>query len=163
MKLITVYLIAFWTFLGFSQETLNDVLAMYNKNKVPYIAVQELALSQNKTVILDAREYSEYTISHIKDAILVGYNHFNLNQSLECIPDKNQAIVVYCSLGVRSEDIAHQIKKAGYTNVKNLYGGIFEWKNNDFDVYNSKNKKTDSIHAYSKTWSKWLSKGIKVY
>jgi len=33
---------------------------------------------------------------------------------------------VYCSLGIRSEVIAKKLKKAGYTNVFNLYGGIFE-------------------------------------
>jgi rhodanese-related sulfurtransferase len=163
MKRSIVYLFAFWSFLGFSQESLDDLLTKHNNNKVPYISVQELAISQNKPVILDAREQSEYNISHIKDAILVGYKHFNLEQSLQHIADKNQAIVVYCSLGIRSEIIANRIKRAGYTNVKNLYGGIFEWKNNEFDIYNSKNKKTDSIHAFSNTWSKWLTKGIKVY
>jgi hypothetical protein len=70
---------------------------------------------------------------------------------------------VYCSLGIRSETIANQLKKAGYTNIKNLYGGIFEWRNKGFKVYNSEDKKTDSIHAFSKAWSKWLTKGTKVY
>jgi rhodanese-related sulfurtransferase len=163
MKRSIVYLFAFWSFLGFSQESLDDLLTKHNNNKVPYISVHELAISQNKPIILDAREQSEYNISHIKDAILVGYKHFNLEQSLQHIADKNQAIVVYCSLGIRSEIIANRIKRAGYTNVKNLYGGIFEWKNNEFHIYNSKNKKTDSIHAFSNTWSKWLTKGIKVY
>ena len=163
MKQSIIYLFAFWSFLGFSQESLDDLLKKYNNKSIPYISVQQLAISQNKTLILDAREQSEYNISHIKDAIFVGYDHFNLDQTLQHITYKNQAIVVYCSLGVRSEIIANRIKRAGYTNVKNLYGGIFEWKNNDFEVYNSKNKKTDSIHAFSKTWSKWLSKGIKVY
>lgn len=163
MKQSIIYLFAFWSFLGFSQESLDDLLKKYNNKSIPYISVQQLAISQNKTLILDAREQSEYNISHIKDAIFVGYDHFNLDQTLQHITHKTQAIVVYCSLGVRSEIIANRIKRAGYTNVKNLYGGIFEWKNNDFEVYNSKNKKTDSIHAFSKTWSKWLSKGIKVY
>ena len=71
--------------------------------------------------------------------------------------------MVYCSVGIRSESIADSIKKAGYYNIENLYGGIFEWKNNNFPVYNSAQKETDSIHTYNKTWSKWLKKGIKVY
>ena len=163
MKQSIIYLFAFWSFLGFSQESLDDLLKKYNNKSIPYISVQQLSISQNKTLILDAREQSEYNISHIKDAIFVGYDNFNLDQTLQHITHKTQAIVVYCSLGVRSEIIANRIKRAGYTNVKNLYGGIFEWKNNDFEVYNSQNKKTDSIHAFSNTWSKWLTKGIKVY
>ena len=77
--------------------------------------------------------------------------------------NKNSKIVVYCSLGVRSEDVAEKLKKAGYSNVYNLYGGIFEWKNNDLEVLNLNEKPTDSIHIYSKAWSKWLKKGVKVY
>ena len=51
----------------------------------------------------------------------------------------------------------------GYKNVQNLYGGIFEWKNNDGKVYNQQEKETDSVHAFSKHWGKLLLKGEKVY
>ena len=139
------------------------MLKQYNKNTVPYISVQELAMPKTDAIILDAREESEYNVSHLKGALFVGYDNFNLEQTTQKIKDKDQAIVVYCSLGIRSETIANRLKKAGYTNVKNLYGGIFEWRNNNFDVYDSQNKKTDSIHAFSKSWGKWLIKGIKVY
>ncbi|MFB9105669.1 rhodanese-like domain-containing protein [Algibacter miyuki] len=79
------------------------------------------------------------------------------------MPNKDTQIVVYCSLGIRSESIADSLKQAGYTHVENLYGGIFEWKNNNFPVYNSEEKETDSIHTFNKAWSKWLKKGIKIY
>jgi 3-mercaptopyruvate sulfurtransferase SseA len=72
-------------------------------------------------------------------------------------------IVVYCSLGVRSEDIAEQLKKEGYTNVYNLFGGIFEWKNSNHKVYDNKEEPTENVHAFSKKWSKWLLKGNKIY
>jgi predicted sulfurtransferase len=79
------------------------------------------------------------------------------------LTNKNSKIVVYCSLGIRSEDIGEKLKKAGYKNVYNLYGGIFEFKNQNLSIYNSKGNTTDSIHAYSKTWGKWLKNGIKIY
>ena len=79
------------------------------------------------------------------------------------IEDKNSELVVYCSLGIRSESIASKLKKAGYSNVFNLYGGIFEWKNNGFTVYNLENIETENIHAYSKDWGIWLKKGKKVF
>ena len=163
MKTSILYIFALCSFFGFSQESLDDLLKQYNKNTVPYISVQELAMPKTDTVILDAREQSEYNVSHLKDALFVGYDHFNLEQTIQKIKNKDQAIVVYCSLGIRSETIANRLKKAGYTNVKNLYGGIFEWRNNDFDIYDSQNKKTDNVHAFSKAWSKWLTKGTKVY
>ena len=72
-------------------------------------------------------------------------------------------VIVYCSIGKRSEDVTLKLKKAGYTNVKNLYGGIFEWVNQGHPVYNNNNIVTDSVHAYGNFWGKWLDKGVKVY
>ena len=72
-------------------------------------------------------------------------------------------IVVYCSLGIRSEKISEKLKAEGYSNVRNLYGGIFEWKNKGFEVFDSEGKETEKVHAYSKSWSKWLKNGEKIY
>ncbi|OEK07873.1 rhodanese [Flavivirga aquatica] len=146
-----------------AQETLDDLLNKYNNNKIPYITAQELATPKIKAILLDAREANEYKVSHLKDAVFVGYDHFKVKNIKKQIQKKDTLIVVYCSLGIRSETISHKLKKAGYTNVKNLYGGIFEWKNNGFSVYNEKEKATDSIHTFSYEWSKWLKAGKKVY
>ena len=150
-------------FFGNSQETLHELLKTHNKESVPYMSVQELAMPKTEAILLDAREIKEYKVSHIKNAMHVGYDHFDVNTVLKSIPDTSKPIVVYCSLGIRSEDIAEQLKKKGYTNVYNLFGGIFEWKNNNFPVFNSEEKETEHIHTYSKDWSKWLLKGTKIY
>lgn len=149
--------------IGFSQETLSELLEKYNTHKIPYISVEELAMPKSQALILDAREFNEYQVSHIKNAIFVGFNSFNLQQTTLELNNKHQPIVVYCSLGIRSEDIAKKLKKAGYTKVYNLYGGIFEWKNKGFSVYNSSETKTEKIHAFSPEWSKWLTSGQKIY
>ena len=151
------------TTISFSQETMSDLLKKYNTKSVPYISVQELAMPKTEAIILDARESKEYETSHIKDALCVGYDFFNIETVLETIKNKDEQIVVYCSLGIRSEDIAEKLKIAGYTNVYNLYGGIFEWKNKDFNVYNSEDIATENVHTFSEEWSQWLKKGIKVY
>lgn len=162
MKLITQILILLISTSLFSQETLSDLLKKYNSNSVPYMSVLELAMPKTEAVVLDARDIKEYETSHIKDALFVGYDEFNIELVLEKIKNKEQNIVVYCSVGIRSEDIAEKLIKAGYTDVYNLYGGIFEWKNNDFHVYNSEGIKTNNIHTFSKEWSRWLKKGIKI-
>jgi rhodanese-related sulfurtransferase len=160
---IFLFIIATTTALG--QDTLEDLLKKYNTRSVPYISVQGLrALQINDTVTLvDAREQHEYNISHINNAIYAGYNTFNVDSISNKISDKNTSIVVYCSLGIRSEDVAEALKKEGYTNVRNLYGGIFEWNNNAYPIVNSKNQKTDSIHVFSREWSQWSTKGIPIY
>lgn len=162
MKKLILYITLFLSSIGFSQDSLSELLKRHNSETVPYISVQELAMPKTEAVLLDARETAEYEVSHIKDAMHVGYNDFNLEETTQQLNDKQQTIIVYCSLGIRSEDIAEQLQKAGYTNVYNLFGGIFEWKNNAFSVYNSEGE-TDNVHAFSKAWSKWLLKGNKIY
>lgn len=163
MKTFIFYLTLFITSLGFSQETLADLLKEYNTKSVPYISVEELAMPKTTAILLDAREPNEYEVSHLKEAIYVGYDFFKMDSIQLKIPNKTTEIVVYCSLGIRSETIAEKLKKAGYTNVKNLYGGIFEWKNKNFKIVNSEEKETENVHVFSKEWGQWLLKGIKIY
>jgi rhodanese-related sulfurtransferase len=146
-----------------SQETLDDVINVFNNKTIPYISVTELAMPLTDAIILDTREPIEYQTSHIKHAVLVGYDKFNIDSVSQILPNKNSKIVVYCSLGIRSERIGEKLKKAGYKNVLNLYGGIFEWKNKGFPVYNSDNQETENIHVNNKHWGKWLLKGKKIY
>ncbi|MBU2062476.1 MAG: rhodanese-like domain-containing protein [Bacteroidetes bacterium] len=133
-----------------------------NKESVPYIQVAELKDKKN-LIYLDAREPKEYQVSHIKNALFVGYDDFKSEIVTSKIKDKSTAIVVYCSIGVRSENIGEKLQQLGYTNVYNLYGGIFKYKNEGGTVYNLQNKPTDSVHTYNKKWSKYLTKGNKVY
>ena len=144
------------------QSKLDKTLKNLNSESVPYIQVDEMTDATN-AVLLDTRKKEEFDVSHLQDAIWVGYKGFEESTVLNEIPDKDTPIVVYCSIGVRSENIGEKLIKLGYTDVKNLYGGIFEWKNHDNTVYNNQNIATDSVHAFNKHWGKLLSKGTKVY
>jgi rhodanese-related sulfurtransferase len=149
---------------SFGQKKLDKLLNKFNKKNVPYISVDSLGSSKTKAILLDAREEKEFKVSHLKNALFVGYNQFKLGETLKKLPkDKDAKIVVYCSLGIRSEIVAHKLIKEGYTNVYNLYGGIFEWKNNDFQVIDTLGNSTDKVHTFNKDWSKLLKKGKKVY
>ncbi|PSR10434.1 MAG: rhodanese-like domain-containing protein [Bacteroidetes bacterium] len=129
---------------------------------VPEITVAAASQAEDKAVFLDAREPAEFNVSHIAGAIPVGYDQFDLS-ALAGIP-KDQQIIVYCSVGYRSEKVSEQLLAAGYQRVANLYGGIFEWKNQGHPVVNPAGEPTDEIHAYNRTWGMWLKKGAtKVY
>ena len=148
-----------------AQNTIDEAIEKYNSNAVEYIsAIQLTKLLQKKPNIklFDTRAKSEFNVSHLKNSIFVGYDEFQLEKIQQEI-HKNDTIVVYCSVGVRSEQIGEQLQKAGYTNVYNLYGGIFDWKNSNYPIYNLQNKATDSIHAYNKKWGEFIKKGIKIY
>ena len=138
----------------------NTLLKMMLNHNVKEITVPEV-ISRKNVIFLDAREKNEYDVSHIKNAFFVGYKNFNV-VSLKNFA-KGAELIVYCSIGKRSEDITQKLNKAGYTNVKNLYGGIFEWVNQGNEVVDTNNNKTSKVHVYGRLWGQWLNKGEKVY
>jgi rhodanese-related sulfurtransferase len=152
---------------GFLQSSAQVQSSAYNLTLKTLLShsVPEVSVSQMKgmkdVLLLDAREWNEYQVSHIRNAMYVGYDQFE-PEKLKSI-NKNQTIVVYCSVGYRSEKISEKLKQAGFTNVSNLYGGIFEWVNQGNPVVDTTGNETKSIHAYNKTWGVWLHKGNKVY
>lgn len=128
--------------------------------QVKEVSVQEATTKYPNATYLDAREKAEYKVSHIKNAKYIGYNSLDLSAVAGL--DKQQTLIVYCSVGYRSEKITQKLTKAGFTDVRNLYGGIFEWKNQGHPVYQN-TLETDRVHAYDRSWGIWLNKGIKVY
>lgn len=162
-KILSICLIL----IGLSAYTqdLREVLNKYNSHSIPYISVSEARRIQvnDSLIFLDSRELEEYEVSRLPGAYYIGHRRFSEENMPEIIPNKQSSIVVYCSIGVRSEQIGERLKKLGYTNVKNLYGGIFEWMNKGFPVRDKDEKLTQKIHAYSKEWGIYLEKGEKVY
>jgi rhodanese-related sulfurtransferase len=122
--------------------------------KVPAIDVDSLRLRQSEVIILDAREANEYTVSHIEGALNCGFDRFD--PSLLDSLDKSRPVVVYCSIGYRSEKIALKLKKAGFAHVSNLYGSIFEWVNRGYPVVDSTGQTTPRIHTYNRNWGRWV-------
>jgi rhodanese-related sulfurtransferase len=142
------------------EELKNEIIS----KTIPLISVDELKKVENTKaplLVLDAREEVEYNVSHIKNAKYVGYDNFKIKTLKEV--DKNTTVIVYCSVGYRSEKIGEKLKKAGFTKVMNLQGGIFDWVNSGYSVYDNTGKQTLKVHAYDKSWGKWLTKGEKIY
>ena len=134
--------------------------ALLDRN-IPEIDVRHLAKHGSMYQRLDARSYDEYEVSHLSQAHWVGYDDFQ-EELVESL-DKNQATVVYCSVGYRSEKVVQKLIALGFTNVYNLYGGLFEWVNRGHEVIDMSDHVTSQIHAYNKVWGVWVSRGQKVY
>lgn len=159
---LLIYIFLLSNFSVSAQKSIDEALQKYNKQDVPYLKVEK-AYDAKGFLFLDARKKEEFDVSHIENAIWVGTNKLNLEEMSILVSDKNAAIIVYCSIGVRSENTAEQFIKSGYTNVYNLYGGIFEWVNQDHPVFNNLGNETNKVHAFSKHWGQFLTKGEKVY
>ncbi len=76
-------------------------------------------------VLIDLRKTDDYRAGHIAGARHIVMddlsNHFD---SLK----KDKAIALYCYTGMSSAKAIVQMKKAGFTNVVHLTGGINTWK-----------------------------------
>lgn len=124
---------------------------------VPLIGVEELQKNRDKVYLFDTREKEEFTISHIPGAQYLGYDDFDARR-LGDVP-KDAKIVVYCSIGYRSEKIGERLQKMGYSNVHNLYGSLFDWVNRGNEVVDQEDKVTQKVHTYNRNWSKWVNDG----
>jgi rhodanese-related sulfurtransferase len=146
-----------------AQKSIDSALEKWNKGTVPYIYADSLAQQKNHYVLIDTRAIEEYRVSHLEEAYWTGDKEFDKESVTARIPNKNTPIVVYCSIGVRSEDLGEKLMALGYSDVKNLYGGIFEWVNKGYPVYDKNEKQTNKVHAFNKHWGKLLIKGERVY
>jgi rhodanese-related sulfurtransferase len=166
MKKLSLLIQTLFAFIlpSFGQNAFHQHLRLLYKKTVPFIQPAQLAAGLQKKepyVLLDTRSPAEFNVSHLPNARFVDYDSFAVTQ-LKNIT-KETPIVVYCSVGVRSERVGEKLQQAGYKNVRNLYGGFFEWINKGYLVVSRNNQPTDSVHAYNRYWGQWLTKGIKVY
>ena len=147
-----------------SRQSYHDMLKTYYKNTIPTISPSDLyikILKGGSIYLLDTREEKEYSVSKIKGAIHVGYNDFNIKST--DILKRDVTVIVYCTIGARSENIGEKLKKEGFTDVYNLYGGLIYWVNQGYPVVDNSNQTTQNIHIYSQEWGKWLKKGKPIH
>lgn len=85
-----------------------------------------LMINREDAVVLDVREPSEWAQGHIVNArhIPAGQLEKRLTE-LEKFKDK--AVIVCCASGNRSASASGTLRKAGFTKVYNLAGGIAAW------------------------------------
>lgn len=108
-------------------------------------------------LLFDARAPKEYAVSHLLNAQPTE----NERQALDQLKDssKDRQIVIYCSVGYRSSALARQLQQAGFTNVFNLEGSIFEWANEGRPVYQG-NQKVKTVHPFDQKWGTYLNRDL---
>ncbi|HVZ82056.1 MAG TPA: molybdopterin-synthase adenylyltransferase MoeB [Terracidiphilus sp.] len=116
-------LIDYQQFCGIVPETKEDKTM---KNGIPQMSVKELKQRRDAgedVFVLDVREPYEVQIAQI-GGTLIPQN--DVPQRLAEIP-RDREVVVQCRSGARSQRIAEFLAQNGYTQVKNLAGGILAW------------------------------------
>jgi len=102
-----------------------------------YGTIKPAALSEemvDKTIfLLDVREAAEIE----KDGYIEGAVHIPSREvlnNLDKLPDLDEPIVIYCASGHRGSMVMASLKLLGYTNVRNLGGGLGGWKKANLPV-----------------------------
>lgn len=99
--------------------------------------------------LIDVRTKAEHDAGYIPGAVNVprGVLEFRIGSQAVWdglgmyMPEKNEAIVIYCKKGSRGALATETLQKMGYTNVKNMSGGWLEWLSN-FPDWTDKNETT---------------------
>ena len=111
-----------------------------------------------RPVLLDVREEAEWKVSRLSGA---------RNAPPGTKPEdalagvaKDAPVVVYCSVGYRSSAFAEKLQKAGWTNVVNLEGSIFQWANEGRSVVDEKGA-ASKVHPYDAKWGELLKPELR--
>lgn len=88
---------------------------------------------QEKVLIIDVREESEFAKDHLPGAIHLGKGVIERDIE-ERIPDHNASLILYCGGGFRSALAADNIQQMGYRNVLSMDGGMREWREKGYPV-----------------------------
>lgn len=151
--LITLLIINSMVFTkGNKDFILKDKIEELYEYTVDILTVEEM-LELDSYYLFDIRSKEEFDVSRIKGAQFLDYSSFHIDK----FPDlpKDSLIILYCTLGYRSERVGEELLELGYSKVFNLYGGIIYWVNRKQPVYVD-GVETNHLHGFSKSWSRYI-------
>jgi rhodanese-related sulfurtransferase len=100
------------------------------------VACKTLDAKQNageNVFVLDVREPDEFKAGHIEGAVNIPIR--TLMKNLDKLPkDKAASIAVVCKSGIRAAYATMALKLMGYTNVKDVAGGMLAWEKEGLPV-----------------------------
>jgi rhodanese-related sulfurtransferase len=131
--------------------------------KVEWITTAQLAdwladKQRQPPVLLDVRTEEEWNVSHLSGARRVEPNA-SVEEATVGMP-KETPIVTYCAVGYRSGALATKLREAGFANVRNLEGSIFQWANEHRPLV-SGDKPVTIVHPYSSLWGRLLTDEVR--
>ena len=122
------------------------------KAKVPALdplEVSEILKGSEPVTLVDVRETDEWQQGYIKGAVHVPKSYFEMLVD-ERLPDPDAPLILYCAGGNRSALAATTLKELGYTNVRNMSGGIGVWRQLGLPLETPRNWTRDQLDRYSR-------------
>ncbi len=96
-------------------------------------------INHQDALVVDVRPTPDYAKGHIINSVNVPMNGFSKQiNSLE--KHKDKPVIVSCRSGAQSSQACAQLRKAGFSEVYNLRGGILAWQNANLPLSRKKKK-----------------------
>lgn len=122
-----------------NREVSETSIAIYSQN--PYIQsimqktthiqakrLKEIMARGDETIMLDIRPRSEFASTPGIEGVELNIpRNFLEVEAYEKLEDKDASIIIISSKGIRGGLAAHTLQEMGYTNVRNLLGGLEAW------------------------------------
>ena len=92
--------------------------------------LKQLLDSKEEVLVLDTRNEYETRVGKFENAIDLNLDTFrHFPNAIKSLPEeyKDKQIVMYCTGGIRCEKASAVMMKAGFTNVKQLEGGVLDY------------------------------------
>lgn len=162
-----IFLVSGTAVLGFDpqRDGLDGIKELVRKRfpEVRQLPTAELAAwlvdtNRPQPVILDVRRPAEFSVSHLRGAKRVDPKA--KPGAVTTLIATNRPVIVYCSVGYRSSELARRLIKAGITNVFNLEGSIFQWANEDRPLVDEKGP-AKTVHPYNARWGTLLKPEVR--
>lgn len=98
-------------------------------------------MANNDILLLDVRREDEFNgiLGHLKGAILISVSELESRLS-EIEEYKDKPMIVYCRSGARSARASDILASNGFTDVKNMLGGMIGWNNSHIESVECKDE-----------------------
>lgn len=84
-------------------------------------------LNDDEAVLIDVRNESEYKTGHVLNARSIPLSDFD-KRLHELQKFKDRDVVVYCDNGMRTSRALGKLKKAGFSRLHTINGGLVAWE-----------------------------------
>ncbi|MBP3255776.1 MAG: rhodanese-like domain-containing protein [Clostridia bacterium] len=89
---------------------------------IDYETAKNMLNKEKDSILIDVRSPQEYREKHLYGSVNIPL--FDFERGNYKIENKNKLIILYCEYGKRSKKVFNMLKKAGYTKVYQIDGGL---------------------------------------
>lgn len=113
--------------------------AMFRKHKTVSPTEAVVLMNDDSTIVVDVREPNEFAEGHIEGARNIPLAKID-ERAGELQSNKATPIIVTCQSGTRSLTAGKKLTSLGFTQVHEMKGGMFAWKDQNLPITKKRGK-----------------------